>query len=86
MAVLEKTALIHGRTSQEVFAFCLDGANFPRIFPEPIWPIDKVNPNDLLIKAEREFQFLHWMLYCIPFKWCVRITEVCPRDIKCGIC
>lgn len=29
MAVLEKTVRMHGRTPEEVFAFCLDGANFP---------------------------------------------------------
>jgi ligand-binding SRPBCC domain-containing protein len=80
MAVLEKTVLIHGRTPQEVFAFCLDGANFPRIFPEPIWSIGKVDPQDLMIKAGREFQFLHWMLYCIPSKWRVRIAEVQPNE------
>lgn len=79
MAVLEKTVLIHGRTPEEVFAFCLDGANFPRIFPEPIWPIGEVDPRDLMIETGREFRFLHWMLYCIPSKWRVHITEVKPN-------
>lgn len=32
MAVLEKTVRIHGRTPEEVFAFCLDGASFPVFF------------------------------------------------------
>ena len=32
MAVLEKTVRIYRRTLEEVFAFCLDGANFPGFF------------------------------------------------------
>ena len=35
MAVLEKTVRIYGRTPEEVFAFCLDGANFPGFFQSP---------------------------------------------------
>lgn len=77
-AVMEKTVLIHGRSPDEVLDFCLDGANFPLIFPEPIRPIGKVDPTQLKITAGREFDFLHWMLYCIPCKWRVRIAEVRP--------
>jgi len=80
MAVLEKTVFIHSRTPAEVLAFCLDGKNFPLIFPEPVWPIGMIDPSDLMIEAGREFQFLHWMLYCIPCKWRVRIAEVIPNQ------
>lgn len=79
-AVMEKTVLIHGRTPQEVLDFCLDGANFPLIFPEPIRPIGKVDATQLKIAAGREFDFLHWMLYCIPCRWRVRIAEVRPGE------
>jgi ligand-binding SRPBCC domain-containing protein len=75
-AVMEKTVLIPRRTPEEVLDFCLDGANFPLIFPEPIRPIGQVDPTQLKITAGREFDFLHWMLYCIPCKWRVRIAEV----------
>lgn len=80
MGLLEKTVLIRGRTPHEVLGFCLDGANFPRIFPEPIRPLGAVDPDDLKIEAGREFEFLHWMLYCIPCKWRVRIAEVRPDE------
>lgn len=81
MAVLEKTVLIRGRSAEDVFEFCLDGANFPLIFPEPIRPIGKINPSDLRISKGREFDFLHWMLYCIPCKWRVRIAELKPNEV-----
>jgi ligand-binding SRPBCC domain-containing protein len=77
-AVMEMTVLIHGRSPDEVIGFCLDGANFPLIFPEPIRPIGEIDPTQLKITAGREFDFLHWMLYRIQCKWRVRIAEVRP--------
>ena len=34
MPVLELTTLIPGRTPEQVLDFCLEGVNFPKIFPE----------------------------------------------------
>jgi ligand-binding SRPBCC domain-containing protein len=75
---MEKSVLIRDRDPAEVLAFCLDGANFPLIFPEPIRPIGKSAPADLCLAAGREFEYLHWMLFCIPCRWRVRIVEVRP--------
>lgn len=76
--VLEKSVLIRGRSPDDVLEFCLDGANFPLIFPEPIRPIGDVDPSQLRISAGREFDFRHWMLFFIPCNWRVRIAEVRP--------
>lgn len=80
MATLEKTVLIRGRSIEDVFSYCVDGTNFPKIFPEPIRPVGKVNPYNLRIEAGREFEFIHWMMYCVPCKWRVRIVEVIPNE------
>ena len=76
MPILERATLIPNRTPEEVFEFCLDGANFPKIFPEPVRAVGDVDIADLRIEQGREFQFWHWMFYCIPAKWKVRIAEV----------
>ena len=41
MPILELTTLIPGRTPDQVLDFCLEGVNFPRIFPNalPRWAI-----------------------------------------------
>lgn len=76
MPVLEKTTLIKGRGCAEVFEFCLDGANFPKIFPERVTPLGKIDIADLRIEQGREFRFRHWMFGFIPANWTVRIREV----------
>ena len=76
MPVLEKTTLIKGRNCAEVFDFCLEGANFPRIFPEPVTPLGKIDIADLRIEQGREFRFRHWMFGFIPVSWTVCIREV----------
>jgi len=79
MPTLERATVIPDRTPDEVFGFCLDGANFPKIFPEPIRPAGQVDPTDLLIKPGRVFGFWHFMLGFVPAKWQVRIAEVQPN-------
>lgn len=76
MPVLEKSILIPGCTPEEVFEFCLDGANFPAIFPEPIQAIGNLDPANLRIEAGREFHFRHWMFGIVPATWHVRIADV----------
>ncbi|NWA24090.1 SRPBCC family protein [Pseudomonas gingeri] len=76
MPVLEKTTLIKGRSCAEVFDFCLEGANFPKIFPERVTPLGKIDIADLRIEQGREFRFRHWMFGFIPANWTVRIREV----------
>lgn len=78
MSLWEKSVLIRGRGPAEVLAFCLDGANFPLIFPEPIRPAGISALADLTLTPGREFDFVHWMLFCIPCRWRVRIVELRP--------
>lgn len=80
MPILERATIIPHRTPEEVFEFCLDGANFPKIFPEPIRPVGKSGNVDLRIAHGREFQFRHWMFGCVPARWEVRIAELRPND------
>ena len=76
MAVLQRSTLFPGRTPAQVLDFCLDGRNFPRIFPERITPLGVVDENDLRIVAGREFRFRHWMFGVVPANWTVCIREV----------
>lgn len=76
MAILELTTLIPGRTPGQVLDFCLEGVNFPKIFPERITPLGDINLNDLRIEAGRQFRFRHWMFNVIPSSWTVVIREV----------
>ncbi|WP_160106641.1 SRPBCC family protein [Pseudomonas izuensis] len=76
MPVLELTTLIPHRTPREVLEFCLEGVNFPKIFPERITPLGDVDLNDLRIEAGRRFRFRHWMFNFIPSNWTVVIREV----------
>lgn len=76
MPLLERHTLIAGRSPAEVLDFCLDGANFPRIFPEPIRPAAGTSLDALRIEAGREFDFWHLMLGFVPAHWRVRIVEV----------
>lgn len=78
MPILERTTLIPDRTPHEVFEFCLDGANFPKIFPEPVRPVGPVDTDQLRIEVGREFGFWHFMFGFLPAKWRVRIAEVQP--------
>lgn len=39
MPVVERTTFIAGRSPAQVLDFCLEGANFPKIFPERITPL-----------------------------------------------
>ncbi|MFJ4193430.1 polyketide cyclase [Pseudomonas sp. NPDC089534] len=75
MPVLELTTLIPGRTPSQVLDFCLEGANFPKIFPERITPLDDIDLDDLRIEAGRQFRFRHWMFNLIPSDWTVTIRE-----------
>ncbi|WP_034299366.1 SRPBCC family protein [Herbaspirillum sp. RV1423] len=79
MPILERATIIPNCTPEEVFEFCLDGANFPKIFPEPVRPVAKLDIADLRIEQGREFRFWHWMFWCIPARWRVRIVEVRPN-------
>lgn len=76
MPVLELTTFIKRRTPGQVLDFCLEGSNFPRIFPERVTPLGELDVNDLRIAAGREFSFRHWMFGVIPATWTVAIREV----------
>jgi len=76
MAVLELSTVIEGRSPAEVLDFCLEGRNFPKIFPERVTPLGDIDENDLRIAVGREFRFRHWMFGVIPAKWTVVIREV----------
>lgn len=76
MPLLECTTLIPGRSPEEVFSFCLDGANFARIFPEPVYPMRQTDRADLHIREGRIYGFWHLMFGVIPARWRVRIAEV----------
>ncbi|TVT85973.1 polyketide cyclase [Pseudomonas sp. H3(2019)] len=76
MPVLELSTLIRGQTPAQVLDFCLEGSNFPKIFPERVTPLGNIDVNDLRIAAGREFSFRHWMFGCIPATWTVTIREV----------
>ena len=80
MPILERATVIPDCRPEEVFEFCIDGANFPKIFPEPVRPVGNINIADLRIEQGREFQFWHWMFWCFPVKWRVRIAEVKPNE------
>ncbi|PMY65051.1 MULTISPECIES: SRPBCC family protein [Pseudomonas] len=79
MPVLERTTFITGRSPAQVLDFCLEGANFPKIFPERISPLRGVDINDLRISVGRQFSFRHWMWSVIPVTWTVVIREVSDR-------
>jgi ligand-binding SRPBCC domain-containing protein len=76
MPVLEKTTLIKGRSCAEVFDFCMEGVNFPKIFPERVTPLGDIDIADLRIAQGRQFRFRHWMFGFIPANWTVSIREV----------
>ncbi|MGE8064756.1 polyketide cyclase [Pseudomonas sp. NPDC089569] len=76
MPTLELTTLIPRRTPAQVLDFCLDGVNFPKIFPERVTPLGHVDPHDLRIEAGRQFRFRHWMFNAVPANWTVVIREV----------
>ncbi|AZD29527.1 SRPBCC family protein [Pseudomonas chlororaphis] len=76
MPVVERTTFIAGCSPAQVLDFCLEGANFPKIFPERITPLRGVDINDLRISAGRQFSFRHWMWGVIPATWTVVIREV----------
>ncbi|AZC69569.1 SRPBCC family protein [Pseudomonas chlororaphis] len=79
MPVVERTTFIAGRSPAQVLDFCLEGANFPKIFPERITPLQGVDVHDLRISAGRQFSFRHWMWGVIPATWTVVIREVSDR-------
>ncbi|WP_256580945.1 MULTISPECIES: hypothetical protein [unclassified Pseudomonas] len=87
MPVLERTTFIAGRSPAQVLDFCLEGANFPKIFPERITPLRGVDINDLRISVGRQFSFRHWMWSVIPVTWTVVIREAgCDRPQRgCGM-
>ncbi|WP_375538939.1 polyketide cyclase [Pseudomonas frederiksbergensis] len=68
--------LILKRTPTQVIDFCLEGINFPKIFPERVTPLGDININNLRIEAGRQFRFRHWMFNLIPSNWTVIIREV----------
>lgn len=79
MPVVERTTFLAGYSPQQVLDFCLEGANFPKIFPERVTPLGGLDINDLRISVGRQFSFLHWMFGVIPAKWTVVIREVGDR-------
>ncbi|AVO58975.1 SRPBCC family protein [Pseudomonas chlororaphis] len=79
MPVVERTTFIAARSPAQVLDFCLEGANFPKIFPERITPLRGVDINNLRISAGRQFSFRHWMWGVIPATWTVVIGEVSDR-------
>lgn len=76
MPVLEKTTLIKGRSCAEVFDFCMEGVNFPKIFPERVTPLGDIDIANLRIEQGRQFRFRHWMFGIFPANWTVNIREV----------
>lgn len=76
MPVLELTTLIPGRTPEQVLDFCLEGVNFPKIFPERLTLLSDIDLSNLRIEAGRQFRFRHWMFSVIPASWTVVIREV----------
>lgn len=76
MPTLELTTLIPDRTPEEVLDFCLEGVNFPKIFPERVTPLGDIDLNNLRIEEGRQFRFRHWMFNLIPSNWTVTIREV----------
>ncbi|TWC55621.1 ligand-binding SRPBCC domain-containing protein [Pseudomonas sp. SJZ080] len=79
MPTLELTTLIPERTPEQVLDFCLEGVNFPKIFPERITPLGDIDLTNLRIEAGRQFHFRHWMFNVIPANWTVVIREVGDR-------
>ncbi|WP_097303310.1 SRPBCC family protein [Pseudomonas chlororaphis] len=79
MPVVERTTFIAARSPAQVLDFCLEGANFPKIFPERITPLRGVDIHNLRISAGRQFSFRHWMWGVIPATWTVVIREVSDR-------
>ncbi|MCK9818507.1 polyketide cyclase [Pseudomonas sp. MAFF 302046] len=76
MPVVERTTFIANRSPEQVLDFCLEGVNFPKIFPERVTPLGDLDLNNLRISAGREFRFRHWMFGCIPANWTVVIREI----------
>jgi ligand-binding SRPBCC domain-containing protein len=76
MPVLELTTLIPNRTPEQVLDFCLEGMNFPKIFPERVTLLSDIDLSNLRIEAGRQFRFRHWMFNVIPSSWTVVIREV----------
>lgn len=76
MPVLELTTLIPNRTPELVLGFCLEGVNFPKIFPERVTLLSDIDLSNLRIEAGRQFRFCHWMFNIIPVSWTVVIREV----------
>ncbi|MEN5092517.1 SRPBCC family protein [Pseudomonas protegens] len=79
MPVVERTTFLAGCSPAQVLDFCLEGVNFPKIFPEPVTPLGGIDLNDLRISAGRQFSFRHWMWGVIPANWTVVIREVSDR-------
>jgi ligand-binding SRPBCC domain-containing protein len=75
MPVLELTTLIPNRTPEFVLDFCLEGLNFPKIFPERVTLLSDIDLSNLRIEAGRQFRFRHWMFNAIPTNWTVMIRE-----------
>jgi len=82
MPVLERMTFIAGRSPAQVLDFCLEGANFPKIFPERISPLRGVDINDLRISAGCQFSFRHRMWGVIPATWTVVICKYRPGDLS----
>ncbi|WP_460146146.1 SRPBCC family protein [Pseudomonas sp. S2_A02] len=76
MPVLELTTLIPNRTPELVLDFCLEGVNFPKIFPERVTLLSDIDLSNLRIETGRQFRFCQWMFNIIPVSWTVVIREV----------
>ncbi|AZE11154.1 MULTISPECIES: hypothetical protein [Pseudomonas] len=64
MPVVGRTTFIAGLSPAQALDFCLDGANFPKIFPGRISPVKGVGIDSLRLSAGRQFSFRHGMWGC----------------------
>ncbi|WP_232788617.1 hypothetical protein [Pseudomonas chlororaphis] len=64
MPVVGRTTFITGLSPAQALDFCLEGANFPKIFPGRISPVKGVGIDSLRLSAGRQFSFRHGMWGC----------------------
>lgn len=76
MPVVDRMTFIAGLSPAQVLDFCLEGANFPKIFPGRISPVKGVGIDSLRISARCQFSFRHGRWGVIPATWTLVIREV----------
>src|SRR5258708_33176080 len=70
--IFEKETLIK-RSPAEVFAFCCDGENFVKIFPEPITPCK--GTDEIVAHLDHVYAFRHWMYGFFPVRWDIHVRK-----------